>query len=228
MHKNLMRFQSLLLAIVVTALLVHTGAVTAADDRAALSGLSEGKIAFDLKDGEGRALLARLDIIDETRLSLIQQGVTPHFILAFRGPATRVVQTTRTRSSRKTASSPPSRGEVKELSAAPAWTASSNARSPFARRAPARTKAAANPCGRQRLYFADGVPAKATRTHRAVISAVRRCATLLAGIRCSGFCRVSAAGARACRSICARTIIPSADPHRRAERAGGPSDIGAR
>jgi intracellular sulfur oxidation DsrE/DsrF family protein len=93
MHKNLMRFQSLLMAFVATALLVHAGAVKAADDRAALSGLSEGKIAFDLKDGEGRALLARLDVIDETRLSLIQQGVTPHFILAFRGPATRLVQT---------------------------------------------------------------------------------------------------------------------------------------
>ena len=90
MHKNLMRFQSLLMAFVATALLVHAGAVKAADDRAALSGLSEGKIAFDLKDGEGRALLARLDVIDETRLSLIQQGVTPHFILAFRGPATRL------------------------------------------------------------------------------------------------------------------------------------------
>ena len=71
MHKNLMRFQSLLMAFVATALLVHAGAVKAADDRAALSGLSEGKIAFDLKDGEGRALLARLDVIDETRLSLI-------------------------------------------------------------------------------------------------------------------------------------------------------------
>src|SRR5450432_2903512 len=35
----------------------------------------------------------RLDIIDETRLSLIQQGVTPHFILSFRGAATRLVQT---------------------------------------------------------------------------------------------------------------------------------------
>ena len=71
----------------------YAGIAGAADDHIALQGVSEGKIAFDLKDGEGRALLARLDVIEETRQSLIQQGVTPHFILAFRGPATRLVQT---------------------------------------------------------------------------------------------------------------------------------------
>ncbi len=67
--------------------------VEAADDHASLAGLKEVKVAFDIKDGDGKALLGRLDIIDETRQSLIQQGVTPHFILAFRGPATKLVQT---------------------------------------------------------------------------------------------------------------------------------------
>jgi intracellular sulfur oxidation DsrE/DsrF family protein len=75
------------------AVLMHAASAPAADDRAALAGLSEAKIAFDIKDGEGKMLLARLAVIDETRQSLIQQGVTPHFILAFRGPATRLVQT---------------------------------------------------------------------------------------------------------------------------------------
>ena len=65
----------------------------AADDHASLTGLKDVKVAFDIKDGDGKALLSRLDIIDETRQSLIQQGVTPHFILAFRGPATKLVQT---------------------------------------------------------------------------------------------------------------------------------------
>jgi intracellular sulfur oxidation DsrE/DsrF family protein len=69
-----------------------TGA-RAADDSAALAGLKEGKIAFDIHEGNPKLLLARLDVIDETRQSLIQQGVKPHFILAFRGPATRLVQT---------------------------------------------------------------------------------------------------------------------------------------
>jgi intracellular sulfur oxidation DsrE/DsrF family protein len=88
-----MRLKSLLVSLAATALLVNGATSRAADDHVALTGLSEAKVAFDLKDGEGKALLARLDVIDETRLSLIQQGVTPHFILAFRGPATRLVQT---------------------------------------------------------------------------------------------------------------------------------------
>ena len=84
---------SWLWSLVAAAFLFHFSAARAADDRLALAGVTEGKIAFDIKEGEGKALLARLDIIEETRLSLIQQGVTPHFILAFRGPATRLVQT---------------------------------------------------------------------------------------------------------------------------------------
>jgi intracellular sulfur oxidation DsrE/DsrF family protein len=75
-----------------TFVLVSTGTM-AADDKAALTGLSEAKIGFDLKEGDGKLLLNRLEIIDETRQSLIQQGVKPHFVLAFRGPATRLVQT---------------------------------------------------------------------------------------------------------------------------------------
>src|SRR6516164_1662892 len=77
---------------IVMFVLVPTGSM-AADDKAALAGLNEVKVGFDLKEGDGKLLLHRLDIIDETRQSLIQQGVTPHFILAFRGPATKLVQT---------------------------------------------------------------------------------------------------------------------------------------
>src|SRR6516225_8173794 len=65
----------------------------AADDKAALADLKEVKVGFDLKEGDGKLLLSRLEIIDETRQSLIEQGVKPHFIVAFRGPATRLVQT---------------------------------------------------------------------------------------------------------------------------------------
>jgi intracellular sulfur oxidation DsrE/DsrF family protein len=72
--------------------LLH-GSANAADDKAVLTGLKEVKVAFDIKEGNPKFLLSRLDIIDETRQSLIQQGVTPHFILAFRGPATRLLQT---------------------------------------------------------------------------------------------------------------------------------------
>lgn len=81
------------LCMLFTAAMLNTGIAGAADDHLALQGLSDGRIAFDIKEGDGKALLSRLDTIDETRQSLIQQGVTPHFIIAFRGPATRLVQT---------------------------------------------------------------------------------------------------------------------------------------
>ena len=69
-------------------------AATAAgyDDQEALSGLKEVKVAFDLTTGDAKALLGRLNVIDETRQSLIHQGVTPHFVLTFRGPATKLIQ----------------------------------------------------------------------------------------------------------------------------------------
>jgi intracellular sulfur oxidation DsrE/DsrF family protein len=65
----------------------------AADDKAALQGMKEGKIVFDVTEGDGKLLLSRLGAIDETRQSMISQGVTPHFVLAFRGGATKLVQT---------------------------------------------------------------------------------------------------------------------------------------
>ncbi|HET9579190.1 MAG TPA: hypothetical protein VFP44_15265 [Usitatibacter sp.] len=68
-------------------------AARGADDRDALSGLREVKVVFDVKEGDGKALLSRLNTIEETRQSLIKQGVTPHIVVAFRGPATRLVQT---------------------------------------------------------------------------------------------------------------------------------------
>jgi intracellular sulfur oxidation DsrE/DsrF family protein len=65
----------------------------APDDKDALAGMKEVKVAFDIHEGDGKGLLNRLNVIDETRQSLIRQGVTPHFVLAFRGPATKLVQT---------------------------------------------------------------------------------------------------------------------------------------
>ncbi len=61
--------------------------------QAALSGLKEVKVAFDLQNGDGKTLLKQLEVIDETRQSLIEQGVKPQFVLTFRGPATALVQT---------------------------------------------------------------------------------------------------------------------------------------
>ena len=64
------------------------GAQSAPDDRAVLAGMKEARIAFDITAGEAKRLLSVLGVIDETRESLIKQGVTPRFVLTFRGPAT--------------------------------------------------------------------------------------------------------------------------------------------
>lgn len=70
-----------------------TFAAAQADDKAALTGLKDVKVVYDLVDGDAKPMLNRLNVIDETRASLIKQGVTPHFVIAIRGPATRLVQT---------------------------------------------------------------------------------------------------------------------------------------
>jgi intracellular sulfur oxidation DsrE/DsrF family protein len=93
MPKLFAHLPKLLSALALGVLAVGSTGARAADDSAALAGLKDGKIAFDIHEGNPKLLLARLNVIDETRQSLIQQGVKPHFILAFRGPATRLVQT---------------------------------------------------------------------------------------------------------------------------------------
>jgi hypothetical protein len=64
-----------------------------ADDKVALSGLKEVEIVFDLTNGDAKGLTGTLDVIEQTRDSLIRQGVVPQIVLAFRGPATKLVQT---------------------------------------------------------------------------------------------------------------------------------------
>src|SRR6202051_4953234 len=49
-------------------------------DQAALAGLSEVKVAFDVRNGDPKGLLKELDVIDETRQSLIKQGVKPNMV----------------------------------------------------------------------------------------------------------------------------------------------------
>lgn len=83
----------LLAVAVLAAGIFPSCAAPPADDKEALRGLKELKVAFDIQEGDGKRLLNRLDLIDETRRSLLGEGVRPHFVLAFRGPATRLIQT---------------------------------------------------------------------------------------------------------------------------------------
>lgn len=64
-----------------------------ADDRDAVAGVKELKAVFDIREGNAKALLNRLNVIDETREALIAQGVKPRLVLTFRGGATKLVQT---------------------------------------------------------------------------------------------------------------------------------------
>jgi intracellular sulfur oxidation DsrE/DsrF family protein len=84
---------SIAVGLVGLAVLPSQGRADAPNDMAALAGLQSVKVAFDVKEGDGKGLLNRLNIIDETRQSLIKQGVKPEFVLTFRGPATKLVQT---------------------------------------------------------------------------------------------------------------------------------------
>ena len=66
------------------------------NDAAALQGLKEVKLAFDVTADDSKRLMSVLDVIEETRASLAKQGVTPHIVVTFRGPATKLVQTDQT------------------------------------------------------------------------------------------------------------------------------------
>lgn len=76
-----------------TSLWSISASAQSADDKLALSGLNEVRIIFDLTSGDAERLSGTLAVIEETRESLLKQGVTPQIILAFRGGATKLVQT---------------------------------------------------------------------------------------------------------------------------------------
>lgn len=64
----------------------------APNNRDALAGVTEMKIAFDITEGNPKALLAKLGVIDVTRKQLLDEGVTPRLVLAFRGDASYFTQ----------------------------------------------------------------------------------------------------------------------------------------
>ena len=57
------------------------------DDKQALSDLTSVKIVCDVNVGEAKLLLRRLELIDETYSQLVDAGVTPTVVVAFRGGA---------------------------------------------------------------------------------------------------------------------------------------------
>lgn len=61
------------------------------DDRAALADLKAVKIICDVNVRDAKLLLRRLELIDETYTQLVDAGVTPTIVVAFRGGASHYV-----------------------------------------------------------------------------------------------------------------------------------------
>ena len=61
------------------------------ENRNVLSGLTSLKIVCDVNVGDAELLLRRLELIDETYSQLLDAGVTPTIVVAFRGGASRYV-----------------------------------------------------------------------------------------------------------------------------------------
>lgn len=92
-----MRIGTLTAAIALSLLsMVGVCRAQAPNDAVALRGLTEVKLAFDVTADDSKRLMGVLDTIEETRVGLAKQGVTPHIVVAFRGPATKLVQTDQT------------------------------------------------------------------------------------------------------------------------------------
>jgi len=92
-----MRIRTLTAAMALGILImVGVGHAQTANDAAALQGLKELKLAFDVTSDYGKRLMSVLDVIEETRVALAKQGVTPHIVVTFRGPATKLVPTDQT------------------------------------------------------------------------------------------------------------------------------------
>jgi hypothetical protein len=68
------------------------GAPAVPNSAAALAGMSELKMAFDVIDGSPGPLISKLATIDLTRKQLIEAGVTPRIVIAFRGEASYYTQ----------------------------------------------------------------------------------------------------------------------------------------
>ncbi len=58
-----------------------------------LAGVTEMKMAFDITEGNPKALLTKLTVIDLTRKQLLDSGVTPKMVLTFHGDASYFTQT---------------------------------------------------------------------------------------------------------------------------------------
>jgi hypothetical protein len=84
----IMKRAALLMAILLVPITTPAGQFT---DGNALKGLKSVKVICDVNVGDPELLLRRIELIDETYTQLIDAGIHPTIIVAFRGPATKFV-----------------------------------------------------------------------------------------------------------------------------------------
>lgn len=71
--------------------LIATANAVTPDDHRALSGLTTGKVVFDVNISSPDKMILYLNVVQKTITTLKAQGVTPDVILAFRGGAVSVM-----------------------------------------------------------------------------------------------------------------------------------------
>ena len=76
----------------IVAALSVSGCAAISNDPTEPAASRDMKVAFDITDGNPKVVLAKLNIIDVTRKQLIESGVTPKMVLAFRGDASYFTQ----------------------------------------------------------------------------------------------------------------------------------------
>jgi len=88
-------FRSAVLATItlsVLALATHAGAATYSDYNA-LKGVATARTLFDINLNEAKKLELYLAVIKQTHKDLVQQGLIPEMVIAFRGASVRLVST---------------------------------------------------------------------------------------------------------------------------------------
>lgn len=85
--KNRINIIALLIAFSLAFTGLTTTAFAAPNDSVALGDLTEGKILFDINLSDANKLPLYLNVIQQTYDGLENQGVTPDFVIAFRGMA---------------------------------------------------------------------------------------------------------------------------------------------
>jgi len=83
--------KKILLVCVVVLLTAIVAIAEPLNDKMALKGLTKAKFVVDVTVGDPELLLLRMDLLDTTYSQLIDAGVTPTVVVAFRGKASRFI-----------------------------------------------------------------------------------------------------------------------------------------